>query len=200
MSQEAPPLLSIDDMSLEFRTRSGTVRALDHVSLSIGRGEIVGLVGESGSGKSVLCHALLGLSEQIQLEDGTRDAFERLFGRLEEDSKKVRRDAAALVASTITLDTFRAILAPELLRAHHASSARARDAGRSGRLRRRTPRVNAARAGPRPGARPPAQRPFAGRVTLSPKVMAHASAKGRRLSSCPGPQESLYSTCWLRRL
>jgi hypothetical protein len=72
--------------------------------------------------------ALLGLSEQIQLEDGTRDAFERLIGRLEEDSKKVRREAAALVSSTITLDTFRAILAPELLRAHHASSARARDA------------------------------------------------------------------------
>ena len=64
MSQDAPPLLSIDDMSLEFRTRSGTVRALDHVSLSIGRGEIVGLVGESGSGKSVLCHALLGLSDR----------------------------------------------------------------------------------------------------------------------------------------
>ncbi|MFN7644446.1 MAG: ABC transporter ATP-binding protein [Burkholderiales bacterium] len=64
MSHEAPPLLTIDDMSLEFRTRSGTVRALDHVSLSIGRGEIVGLVGESGSGKSVLCHALLGLSDR----------------------------------------------------------------------------------------------------------------------------------------
>jgi peptide/nickel transport system ATP-binding protein len=60
----AVPLLSIDDLSLEFRTRSGTVRALDRVSLTVGRGEIVGLVGESGSGKSVLCHALLGLSER----------------------------------------------------------------------------------------------------------------------------------------
>ena len=59
----APPLLAVDDLSLEFRTRSGTVRALDHVSLTVGRGEILGLVGESGSGKSVLCHALLGLSE-----------------------------------------------------------------------------------------------------------------------------------------
>ena len=58
------PVLSIDDLSLEFRTRSGTVRALDHVSLSVRRGEIVGLVGESGSGKSVLCHALLGLSDR----------------------------------------------------------------------------------------------------------------------------------------
>jgi peptide/nickel transport system ATP-binding protein len=60
----APPLLSVEDVSLEFRTRSGTVRALERVSLSVGRGEIVGLVGESGSGKSVLCYALLGLSDR----------------------------------------------------------------------------------------------------------------------------------------
>ena len=58
------PLLSIDDLSLEFRTRDGTVRALEHVSLTVARGEIVGLVGESGSGKSVLSYALLGLSDR----------------------------------------------------------------------------------------------------------------------------------------
>jgi peptide/nickel transport system ATP-binding protein len=57
-------LLEMTDVSLEFRTRSGTVRALQHVSLSVRRGEIVGLVGESGSGKSVLCYALLGLSDR----------------------------------------------------------------------------------------------------------------------------------------
>jgi peptide/nickel transport system ATP-binding protein len=62
---DAPrPLLSIDALSLEFRTRSGRVNALERVSLTVGRGEIVGLVGESGSGKSVLCHALLGLSDR----------------------------------------------------------------------------------------------------------------------------------------
>jgi peptide/nickel transport system ATP-binding protein len=57
------PLLEVQDFSLEFRTRSGTVHALDHVNLRLDKGEIVGLVGESGSGKSVLSYALLGISD-----------------------------------------------------------------------------------------------------------------------------------------
>lgn len=56
-------LLSIDELSLEFRTRDGIVRALEDVSLSIGRGEIVGVVGESGSGKSVMAYATIGLQD-----------------------------------------------------------------------------------------------------------------------------------------
>jgi peptide/nickel transport system ATP-binding protein len=59
-----PPLLDIRDFSLEFRTRSGTVRALEGVSLQLQKGEIVGLVGESGSGKSVLSYAMLGISDR----------------------------------------------------------------------------------------------------------------------------------------
>ncbi len=57
------PLLDVQDFSLEFRTRSGTVHALQHVNLRLNKGEIVGLVGESGSGKSVLSYALLGISD-----------------------------------------------------------------------------------------------------------------------------------------
>lgn len=53
------PLLQVLDLSLEFRTRSGTVHALEHVSLEVARGETVGIVGESGSGKSVLSFAIL---------------------------------------------------------------------------------------------------------------------------------------------
>ncbi len=59
-----PPLLSVRDFSLQFRTRDGCVRALDSVNLDIARGEIVGLVGESGSGKSVLSYAMLGISDR----------------------------------------------------------------------------------------------------------------------------------------
>jgi peptide/nickel transport system ATP-binding protein len=62
MSQ--PPLLEVHDFGLEFRTRSGTVHALEGIDLAVDKGEIVGLVGESGSGKSVLSYALLGISDR----------------------------------------------------------------------------------------------------------------------------------------
>ena len=55
--------LSIQNLSLDFRTRYGTVRALEDVSLTVGKGEILGVVGESGSGKSVLAYAVMGLSD-----------------------------------------------------------------------------------------------------------------------------------------
>ena len=60
---DQPPLLDVDGLSLEFRTRSGTVHALEDVSFQVARGETVGIVGESGSGKSVLCYALMGILE-----------------------------------------------------------------------------------------------------------------------------------------
>jgi len=55
------PLLSIDDLSVEFRTRDGIVKALEGVTFNVRKGETVGVVGESGSGKSVTALAVLGL-------------------------------------------------------------------------------------------------------------------------------------------
>ena len=57
-------LLSIRRLSVEFRTRTGTVRALEDVSFQINQGETIGIVGESGSGKSVLALTVLGILDR----------------------------------------------------------------------------------------------------------------------------------------
>lgn len=71
----AIPLLQVRGFGLEFRTRDGTVHALDGIDLDLHRGEIVGLVGESGSGKSVLGYALLGISDRAARVTGGRATF-----------------------------------------------------------------------------------------------------------------------------
>jgi peptide/nickel transport system ATP-binding protein len=58
-------VLAVDNLSIHFPSRRGTVQALDRVSLAIEPGEIVGLVGESGSGKTVLSYAISGLLDPV---------------------------------------------------------------------------------------------------------------------------------------
>jgi oligopeptide/dipeptide ABC transporter ATP-binding protein len=55
------PVLEVRDLVVEFATEDGPLRAVDHVSFAVGRGEIVGLVGESGAGKTLTSEAILGL-------------------------------------------------------------------------------------------------------------------------------------------
>ena len=74
-------LLSVEHLTVSFRR--GTA-AVDDVSLTVGRGETVGLVGESGSGKTTIGRAILGLvtasSGRIRF-DGSRTGNEAASGR-----------------------------------------------------------------------------------------------------------------------
>ena len=57
-------VLSVRGLSVEFRTRTGIVKALENISFHIEKGETIGIVGESGSGKSVLALAILGILDR----------------------------------------------------------------------------------------------------------------------------------------
>jgi peptide/nickel transport system ATP-binding protein len=61
---EAVPLLDVADLTVEFTTRRGIVRAVEHVDVRIAKGETVGIVGESGSGKSVTSYAVMRILDR----------------------------------------------------------------------------------------------------------------------------------------
>ena len=58
------PLLEVRDLTVEFPTRRGILRALDRISFKIEAGEILGMVGESGAGKSLTGVSIVGLLER----------------------------------------------------------------------------------------------------------------------------------------
>jgi len=87
-------ILEVTDLRIEFRTRHGTLVAVDGASFSIAPGEVLGVVGESGAGKSLTGMAIIGLLEppgtiaagQIRLEGERIDnlpheAMRRIRGR-----------------------------------------------------------------------------------------------------------------------
>ncbi|SFI56124.1 ABC transporter ATP-binding protein [Celeribacter neptunius] len=61
MADGAAPVLDVRDLKTVFKTRAGSVHAVNSVSFSLKPGELLGVVGESGSGKSVTMMSLIGL-------------------------------------------------------------------------------------------------------------------------------------------
>ncbi len=69
-------LLEIRNLSVEFPTARGLVRAVENVDLDVNEGEVVGIVGESGSGKSVSALAVMGLVAKPGRIKADRMAFD----------------------------------------------------------------------------------------------------------------------------
>jgi peptide/nickel transport system ATP-binding protein len=88
------PLLEVRNLTIDFDTRHGALRAVDDISFQLAPGEILGLVGESGAGKSLTGTAIIGLLERPgHISDGeilfkgeridnlTQEEMRRLRGR-----------------------------------------------------------------------------------------------------------------------
>lgn len=69
-------LLVIDKLQTHFFTKTGVVKAVDDVSFTVNKGEILGLVGESGSGKSVTGFSMIGLVDPPGRVTGGRILFD----------------------------------------------------------------------------------------------------------------------------
>jgi len=69
-------LLDIQNLTVEFKTGSGWFRAVDGVSLTVDKGEVLAIVGESGSGKSVSMLAVMGLLPWTAKVTADRMSFE----------------------------------------------------------------------------------------------------------------------------
>jgi peptide/nickel transport system ATP-binding protein len=89
----------LDNLQTHFDTPAGVIRAVDGVSFSVERGEILGLVGESGSGKSITGFSVIGLVEPPGRVAGGRILFqgEDLVGRSEDEMRTLRGKKIAMI-------------------------------------------------------------------------------------------------------
>src|ERR1700733_13789795 len=63
-TMNALPLLDVNDLTVEFATRRGIVKAVQRVNIAVAKGETLGIVGESGSGKSVTSYAVMRILDR----------------------------------------------------------------------------------------------------------------------------------------
>ncbi len=93
-------LLEVENLTTEFTTRRGKVRAIRDVSFSIGKGEILALVGESGSGKSVTSLSIMGLlNSNGRVVEGSKIMFDgvNLLDLSERKMQQIRGNRISMI-------------------------------------------------------------------------------------------------------
>ena len=99
MAPRTHPLLAVEDLSVEFPSETGVVRAVDRISYRIGAGDAIGVVGESGCGKTVAALATLRLVPPPGRISRGRILFEdeALESLTEIELEKIRGNRVAMI-------------------------------------------------------------------------------------------------------
>jgi oligopeptide/dipeptide ABC transporter ATP-binding protein len=92
-------LLEVEDLQVSFATEDGLVHAVDGVSFTLDRGEVVAIVGESGSGKSVTAMTLMGLtrSPNSRFAGSARLTDRELVTASEHELERIRGEEIAMI-------------------------------------------------------------------------------------------------------
>ncbi|KAB8032069.1 oligopeptide/dipeptide ABC transporter ATP-binding protein [Fluviispira multicolorata] len=91
-------LLSVNNLNIAFSTTDGAVSAVNGISLSLNKGEALGIVGESGSGKSQLVLGILGLLAQNGKTFGSVKFHDKeLIGLSQNELNKIRGDKISMI-------------------------------------------------------------------------------------------------------
>ncbi len=91
-------LLEVENLTVEFSTEDGVVKAVRGVSYELRRGESLGIVGESGSGKSVTSLAVLGLLPRTaRIKGSVRFKGEEVLGKTENEYSALRGKSIAMI-------------------------------------------------------------------------------------------------------
>jgi len=94
------PLLHVEDLHVEFRTRDGVAKAVNGAGFHLSAGETLALLGESGCGKSVTAQAVMGILDTPPAQvTGGRVLYRGvdLLQLSEEDRRKVRANRIAMI-------------------------------------------------------------------------------------------------------
>ena len=165
-----PPLLEIRDLNISYWTRAGEIPAVIDFSLSVERGESVGLVGESGCGKSTVALAIMQLHGDQRLDQERQHQLQR------DRSPLARPGRAAQPARLGDRDDLPGALRGPQPRPHHRLPAQGHP---------HVPRGGERTGGPGPGRDHPRRLPPSGsragpRFLSSPALGRPAAARGHR--------------------